>query len=212
MGSLNIDSSKISDHAKYLEVILKHYTDLFIYHAAQRLSTFRYFLAAFSILVASFASLITRYDSNQVPLQSERFVLAAGVLSVAVFLLTITFARLDKRNEQIIHINELPIKAVQTWISVNLPVAGASHDQWNCLLRTDNLAKPVTTFSTLIPVVYFICGALSIGGITLAISKHDRLLNHINNLVGVESLLIVPIILFIFYMIGAFFHLPKKPS
>jgi hypothetical protein len=140
---------------KRFEVLAKHYYDLFAYHAAQRLTTFNFFIVSLSFFSNAYATLATKGDDAH-----EFYYVMASVLSVLAWMLVVTFSRLDKRNEQIILINERPLKQIQSFIAQQV---GA--DSWETFKNSNDDARPLRTFGTLLPIIYVVAGLLTaLGG------------------------------------------------
>jgi hypothetical protein len=144
----------LDEDPKRFEVITKHYYDLFAYHAAQRLTTFNFFIVSLSFFSNAYATLIAKGDD------SHRFYyVMAGILSFTAWSLVVTFSRLDKRNEQIILINEGPLKRVQIIIAERF-----GGDEWETFRHSNEQARPLRTFGKLLPIIYVIAGTLAAAG------------------------------------------------
>lgn len=140
--------------AKFFEIIFKQYLDLFTYHAAQRLATFRYFYFAFSVSATAYATLLsggTGTDSD------VRLAWGAFALALATYLIILIFARLDRRNEQIINLNEAPLKKIQAMIAEAID----GQTDWMSLERSDSEARKFTTFHRLLPWIFFLTATVS---------------------------------------------------
>lgn len=146
---------------KAFEAVTNHYSGQFNYHAAQRLTTFRYFVTAFSIFGAAYATLIAKEPAPLV-------LPAAGVAFVAFFLV-LCFARLDKRNEQIIQINEEPIRQIQREIDRYLVGEGF----YSTFDRSDDESSHLMTFGSILPIVFMITAGASLIGAYFALGKSD---------------------------------------
>jgi hypothetical protein len=154
--------------AKYFEIIFKHYLDLFTYHAAQRLSTFRYFYFAFSVSATAFATLLSGATGTDSDL---RLGWGAFALACATYLLILAFARLDRRNEQIINLNEAPLKKIQEMIAAGFD----GSDEWRTLEQSDSHARILTTFRHLLPGIFFVTATVSALGALVALSVVHQL-------------------------------------
>jgi hypothetical protein len=140
---------------KRFEVLAKHYYDLFAYHAAQRLTTFNFFIVSLSFFSNAYATLATKGDDAH-----GFYYVMASVLSVLAWMLVVTFSRLDKRNEQIILINERPLKQIQAFLAAEV---GAP--SWKTFENSNDEARPLRTFGTLLPIIYVVAGLLTaLGG------------------------------------------------
>lgn len=144
------------ESTKKFEIAAKHYYDLFAYHAAQRLTTFNYFFVSLSFLSGAYATLIMKGADGR-----PRFAIAAA-LAVAAYLLVLAFARLDRRNEQIIGANERPLLRIQKVFADSLSQNGEDH-LWQTFLVTDD-AYWFRTFGDLLPLIYLIAATLTAGG------------------------------------------------
>ena len=135
--------------------ILSHYMGVFTYDAGQRLSTFQYFLTAFAFLTAAFtATADVKLDSTRLPL------LVPPMISAAAFLLAVLFARLDKRNTQLVKLDQLPLTALQAAIASRL----GEDAGWHSFREASDKARKLTTYGTLIPLVYFLAALIAVGG------------------------------------------------
>lgn len=145
------------DGAKVLDVVVRHYSEQFTYHAGQRLTTFRYFLTAASVSSAAYATLVSAGD------RQSSLGFASAALAGATYALTIAFARLDRRNEQLINAVKEPLKDLQAAFAASL-----GSDDWRTFAKTDT-ASPATRFGVLLPLIYFIVAVLAAGGIAQAL-------------------------------------------
>ena len=87
---------------EHLISLLEHPRSLFIYHAGQRFSTINYFFVAFAIFAAAFVSTFTKDFQDASQLHLLRFGLA-----IMALLITVIFWMLDKRNQELVHVDEL---------------------------------------------------------------------------------------------------------
>lgn len=145
----------LTQDPKRFEVVAKHYYDLFAYHAAQRLTTFNFFIVSLSFFSNAYATLATKGDD------AHRFYyVMASVLSLLAWALVVTFSRLDKRNEQIILINERPLRRIQAIIAAQF-----GGDSWETFRHSNEDARPVRTFGSLLPIIYVLAGLVAaVGG------------------------------------------------
>ena len=143
------------------EFLTKHYYDLFAYHAAQRLTTFNFFIVSLSFLSNAFALLVTK--------GSVQFDIMGSVLAFTAYILILAFGRLDKRNEQIILINEQPLKMVQKVIAQRI-----QSDAWKTFERADHEARLWRTFGQLLPLIYVVAASLAVvGGMDALVMGHQ---------------------------------------
>jgi len=91
-----------SDEAKAR--LLSHYSDLFTYHAGQRLNSIRFALIVFAA-IASVISLAARSTNPAVPIEVVVFWSAVAGLVFVIF-----FRLLDIRNESLVHVTENALK------------------------------------------------------------------------------------------------------
>lgn len=145
--------------SKRFEWMAKQYYDLFAYHAAQRLTAFNFFLVSLSFFSTAYATLISRSGDG-----ATNYFPVAGALASAAYFLVVAFGRLDKRNEQIIGINEKPLIRIQRAIRLGL----ASRDQdgddvWETFVKADK-AYPFRTFGDLLPVIYILAATACAAG------------------------------------------------
>lgn len=162
-GPISFSQLLKTDREKTADLILKHYSDQFSYHAAQRLTTFRYFITAFSVFSAAYATLLTSSD----PLFHD----AAFGIAAFAFLLVLCFARLDKRNEQIILLNEHPIRLSQREIDA---FVGGDGD-YSTFDKSDAEKRFFMTFGRVLPVVFLLTAILSIAGMYVASKASNSL-------------------------------------
>lgn len=144
--------------------ILAHYGTMFTYDAGQRLSTFQYFLTAFAFLTAAFTTIVNvKSDMARLPQ------LAAPMVCAAAYLLAVLFGRLDKRNAQVIRLDQEPIRLLQAAIGAEFGDSPA----WHSFRESAARAQIVTTYGVLIPGVYFVAAMIAAGGgWTTAVSAH----------------------------------------
>jgi hypothetical protein len=139
---------------KRFEVVAKHYYDLFAYHAAQRLTTFNFFIVSLSFFSNAYATLVTKGD------QAHPFYhVMSAMLSFTAYILVVCFSRLDKRNEQIILINERPLRRIQAIIEDRF-----QGGDWETFKTSNEDARPLRTFGKLLPVIYIFAGMLAAMG------------------------------------------------
>ena len=144
---------------KRFEWLAKQYYDLFAYHAAQRLTAFNFFLVSLSFFSTAYATLITRSDTS-----AGSFFPVAAALASAAFLLVVAFGRLDRRNEQIISINEKPLIRIQRTIRLGLALEGEIGDEvWETFVKADR-SHPLRTFGDLLPFIYTLAASASAAG------------------------------------------------
>ena len=160
------------------EWLFKQYYDAFAYHASQRLTAFNFFIVSLSFFSNAFATFLTRGNG-----ESGNSLLAAG-LAITAWLLTICFARLDKRNEEIIQINEQPIKILQRHIAHDLmksdDFAKAFDSQGNSNIsavfqtfkETDS-SIGFRTFGCILPVIFTLSAAICLLGAGYAFSQAE---------------------------------------
>lgn len=139
---------------KRFEVLAKHYYDLFAYHAAQRLTTFNFFVVSLSFFSNAYATLVAKADD-----QHRFYYVMAAVLAFTAYALVVLFSRLDKRNEQIILINEGPLKRIQAVVAERF--AGP---EWETFKLSNVKATRLRTFGSLLPLIYVFAGFLAAAG------------------------------------------------
>jgi hypothetical protein len=153
----------LEEDPKRFEVVTKHYYDLFAYHAAQRLTTFNFFIVSLSFFSNAYATLATKGDDAH-----QFYYVMASVLSLVAWALVVTFSRLDKRNEQIILINERPLKRIQAIIATQF-----GGDSWETFRLSNEEARPLRTFGKLLPIIYVVAGWLAaMGGAYALVLAH----------------------------------------
>jgi len=146
-------SASLKSNDKRFEIIAKHYYDLFAYHAAQRLTTFNFFIVSLSFFSSAYALLITKSSGG------DSYYEVAAALGLVTSVLVMIFSRLDARNEQIIQINEAPLKMLQKTISNHFG-AGC----WETFRESDRRARFMGTFGVLLPFIYVIAATVNAFG------------------------------------------------
>jgi hypothetical protein len=141
----------LEEDPKRFEVVTKHYYDLFAYHAAQRLTTFNFFIVSLSFFSNAYATLVTKGDQDH-----PFFYIMSAMLSFTAYILVVCFSRLDKRNEQIILINERPLRRIQAIIEDRFK-GGC----WETFKASNEDARPLRTFGKLLPIIYVFAGVLA---------------------------------------------------
>lgn len=151
--------------SKRFEWMAKQYYDLFAYHAAQRLTAFNFFLVSLSFFSTAYATLISRSTGG-----TTTYFPVAGVLAGAAYFLVVAFGRLDKRNEQIISINEKPLIRIQRAIRLGLtPPDNAGDDVWETFVQTDKSYR-FRTFGEILPFIYCLAATACAAGAMYGIS------------------------------------------
>lgn len=123
-GELTADEFKslLSKDAKIVEIISKHYTDLYIYQARQRLDSIRFFFVGYAVFATAVTGLAVADHK-----------LAASILSGIAGIVSLIFLRLDYRNAQIVEIDEKPLMGLQKFIR---DLVGAD-ESWETFKRCD---------------------------------------------------------------------------
>lgn len=151
--------------SKRFEWMAKQYYDLFAYHAAQRLTAFNFFLVSLSFFSTAYATLISRSGEG-----ATTYFSVAGALAGAAYLLVVAFGRLDKRNEQIIGINEKPLIRIQRAIRLGLaPVDEMGDKVWETFVQTDKSYR-FRTFGELLPLIYWLAATACAAGAMYGLS------------------------------------------
>lgn len=149
------DKTALSD-----DVIVKHYYDLFAYHAGQRLTTFNFFVVSLSFLSSAYALLLTKGEEEPV-----YYAVSFGLALIASVLIVL-FARLDRRNAQIIGLNETPLRTIQGRIAEAVRLenrTGVTGNEFESMKISDEQAYRFQTFSVIIPLIY--TAALTLAGL-----------------------------------------------
>lgn len=142
----------LSRDSKIIEALSKHYTDLFIYQARQRLDSIRFFFVGYAFLAAAVTNLAT---ANKIE--------AAAALSFLGGIISILFLRLDYRNGQLVEITEKPLKGLQEFFS---DLAGAD-DSWRMFARCDVQRRFFTNYGLLVSILYCVFWLTSFATATL---------------------------------------------
>jgi len=124
---------------KEFEAYSKHYTDLFIYQARQRLDAIRFFFVGFAVLANIMA------DGSRNPWERMFIGVGAGIIALV-------FLRLDFRNAQIVEIDEKPLKALQEYAMRRT----GGGDAWRTFERCDHERKRLTSYGHLVWLIYAI--------------------------------------------------------
>lgn len=170
---------------KTFEAFVKHYHDLFSFHATQRLTTFNFFLLSLTLASNAYALLITRWQDN------EKFLLA-GTLALAAFALIVLFNRLDARNEQIIHINEDAIMCIQLALKEKF-----QEQRLLTFDRSNTERRRFTTFGEILPSIYILASLVAALGAVYAFSRYVESAVRISKAdIWAVSILLVLILLF----------------
>jgi hypothetical protein len=96
--------------------LLEHPRALFIYHAGQRFSTINYFFVAFAVFAAAF---VGTYTDKFPSLPAVR----VGLAVMALFV-TVIFWMLDRRNQELVHVDERGQHAIEELIVQRHPELG----------------------------------------------------------------------------------------
>lgn len=124
---------------KEFEAYSKHYTDLFIYQARQRLDAIRFFFVGIAVLANIMA------DSSKGHWERLFVGFGAGVIAII-------FMRLDFRNAQIVEIDEKPLKALQEYAMRRT----GGGDAWRTFERCDHERQKFTSYGHLVWIIYAI--------------------------------------------------------
>lgn len=167
MNQTSASSNLIENHIdksdrKVFETFVNHYHNLFAFHAAQRLTTFNFFLLSLTLLSNAYALFITRGAG------AEKYLLA-GILAVAAFIIILLFDRLDARNEQIIHINEKALMRIQCALS-----KAYKTEEFKTFQRSSEEARTFATFGAVVPSIYRCAFALATAGAVFAFIEWNR--------------------------------------
>ena len=99
-----------------LKVCLEHSWRAFQYHADQRHKTIHFFLVGFAVLVTAYGAVL--FGSGDVSPQLRNLI--AAVVSALGAFYALTFLALDKRNEQLVHADEMALKASEWLLSTKI--------------------------------------------------------------------------------------------
>ena len=147
--------------SKFVEAMSRHYMTSFVHHANQRLSSIRYFLTAYSIIVAGFVAYVRVSGSGTVP---EYFSI---LLALGSWFFSILFARLDIRNEQIIHSLEKPLEEIQKLFQKLC----ANSDVWLSFQTSDTNKAFFGTHSKVVPWIFFVPAVISSFGCGFTVER-----------------------------------------
>jgi hypothetical protein len=120
----------------------------------------------------AFALFVTRANG------SETYFELATSLAMVAWLLTLFFARLDKRNEQIIQINEKPLKKLQQAVAEHFQDRGADlldegHASANVFrtFREADKSHWLRTFGSILPWIFTLAAFACLAGAAYSASK-----------------------------------------
>ncbi|MFN6935539.1 MAG: hypothetical protein ACK4NZ_10360 [Tsuneonella sp.] len=122
---------------KVLEACQKHYTDLFVYQARQRIDSIRFYLIA----VAVGANAIVGAGTSNA---------AKSVIALIAGTITLIFLRLDYRNAQIVEIDEKPLRYLQKQTQLAFSV----NDSWVTFGVAEERRGKLASYGDLIPLLY----------------------------------------------------------
>ena len=161
---------------KLLEVFYKHYTDLFMYQARQRLDAIRFFFVGYAVLANALVSVAS-------------YPWAAFAISMISGIVSLIFLRLDYRNAQIVEIDEKPLKCLQSYTRTII----GSGEYWETFSRLDHKSgrQPLATYGTLVPALYGVFWASSFSTATFFLF---RALNSMEENVQMDGPLLLTVI------------------
>lgn len=133
------DTRPESDYVKELDMYHKHYTDLFMYQARQRIDSVRYFLIGVAVLAS-------------VMINTRAEIWAQFSVAVLGGLGTIIFLRLDYRNAQIVELNAKPLRYLQRITRDRMGVS----DAWVTFDVSQSERRAFASYGTLIPALYIL--------------------------------------------------------
>lgn len=93
-----------------LKLALEHGRDIFKYHAGQRHASLRFYFAVLAAIVGALVTFATA-EAKNVPGGLRTALIL--IVSVAGIVMTHMFRRLDKRNEELVHCDELLLMTVE---------------------------------------------------------------------------------------------------
>jgi len=125
------------DDVKELELYHKHFTDLFVYQARQRIDTIHFFMLA----VAVAANAVVAAGASN---------FAKAVIAFVAGLVTIVFLRLDFRNAQIVEIDEKPLRYLQALTRKRMQVS----QEWVTFQVAEDNARSLASYGLLVPAMY----------------------------------------------------------
>lgn len=129
--------SDTDDELKLIEVSQKHFTDLFVYQARQRLDSIRFYLLA----AAVGANVIVGAGASN---------LAKGVIAAIAGFITLIFLRLDYRNAQIVEVDEKPLRYLQELTRKRMSVS----EEWVTFSSVEKGRSRLASYGSLVPALY----------------------------------------------------------
>jgi len=120
-----------------LEAARKHYSDLFIYQAKQRLDSIRFFLIAVAIAANG---IVAAGPSNG----------AKVIIAFIAGFVTLIFLRLDYRNAKILEVDEKPLSYIQQKSREHFGVS----KEWITFDVVNHKNGFLSTYGALIPLLY----------------------------------------------------------
>jgi Na+/melibiose symporter-like transporter len=116
MSKKQADSKKPEDESKLKlgevdqRAILEHARTNFHYHAGQRLQTLRYFFVTYGVL---FTAYLSATGVGVIGRAHEPYQFAQLIVSITMFIFTLAFWGLDRRNSDLVHIDENAMKELE---------------------------------------------------------------------------------------------------
>jgi phosphoglycolate phosphatase len=116
---MSVLPKKTNDATELLKIALDHSRSMFIYHAGQRHSSLNFYFAVLGAFVAGFVSLFTadKLWANMHPVAP----IIITIVGAAAFRVTILFARLDRRNADLVEWDEMLMARVEKDLHVRNP-------------------------------------------------------------------------------------------
>lgn len=120
-----------------LTACLEHSWRAFQYHADQRHRTINFFLIGFAFLVTGYGTASFGPGNHDAP---QRIIVEA-VICLLGALYTFAFLALDKRNEQLVHADEVALKVSEWWLSQEVAKTPEGQNGIRLLRRRDSIIK-----------------------------------------------------------------------
>src|SRR5215471_2547159 len=111
--------NKTNDATDLLKIALDHSRAMFIYHAGQRHSSLNFYFAVLGAFVAGLVSLFTSEKLWTYPHWIAPVII--NIVGIGAFRVTILFARLDRRNADLVEWDEMLMARAENELHVRNP-------------------------------------------------------------------------------------------
>jgi hypothetical protein len=139
------------------KILLDHVRGHFQYHAGQRLTAIRYFFVAYAVFIAGY---LGTFSTSANPPGYARLVISGMALVV-----TLAFWILDRRNAEMVEIDERAAFEIENLVAVeflldNFRITNDWEDPKRRIIRCPS-AQRIVRYGFVMPILFFIFTALS---------------------------------------------------